>query len=134
MPEPKDPIAQLHVLYESLRLEIHDAFSELHEQMAAPKPVTPPAGHDVAGLVTAAAMLEGRIKTGEDITRSAIEKALAQPHTDPAVLAALAENTTAVKALVAAFEGFAKTLGKPKKRTGVVNTPDGPLSMTITEH
>lgn len=131
---PKDPIAQMHALMEGLRLEMHDAFSEMHEQMAAAKPApVPPPGHDVAGLIAAAAMLEGRIKTGEDAMHASLAEAT-KPRTDEATLKAIADLGDVMKQVLSAVSELAKAMGKPKKRTGVVQLPDGPLSMTITEH
>lgn len=115
---------QLRALIESVRLEMHDALSELHD--VAQQKTTAPEGPK-----------GGRIKTGEDATRAALEAAVAplkEPRTDTAVAAAIAENTAAVNKLCAAFEALSKTLGKPRKRTGTVQLPDGPVTMTVTEH
>lgn len=140
MPPPKDPIAQMHALIEGLRLEMHDAFSEMHEQRS--KPAEEPKGDQVGGVIAVAAMLEARIKTGEQAAMSAVEALLTPIRTAIDGIAsnyeraaqATAENTAVTKQVLTVLDALAKTLGKPRNRTGVVQLPDGPLSMTITEH
>lgn len=141
--KPRDPMGEMRALVESVRLESHDALSEIHDQLAElaraiPKPQQGLKAEDVSAVAAITGMIEGRIKAGETETRQALEplkaavdsiaKALAE------ITATLAQTTATNQKLCAALDGFTQAAGKPKKRTGVVNTPDGPLSMTITEH
>jgi methyl-accepting chemotaxis protein len=148
----------VHKLFSDLRALIEEVRLEVHEKLAEKDEPKEPSGDEVQGIITAASLIERRIQQSEEQMAAALEPiraALQRDATyDQEVAARLERLDTSMEKtngaldklaeelrvsreftgrLTASLEEFTRTLRTPKTRTGVVETPSGPVKMTITE-
>lgn len=131
-PDVHELFGQLLARIEGVRMELHDALAEREEE-----PEEKPNADDVMGLITAASAIEGRFRQSEEAVarmleplRLSLEKVAARLEQDAERDARVARTN---EQLVTALAEFTSVMRTPLRRTGQVDTPAGPLKMTITE-
>jgi small-conductance mechanosensitive channel len=143
-PDVHELFGQLRALIEEVRLEMHDKLAQQPQKKEA-------SGDEVQGIISAASLIETRIQHSESQMLAALEpitEALKRDATYDQQVAQRLEKVDAslnaltqemqvsretMKTFTACLDEFTKTMRTPLTRSGVVETPHGPVKMTVTE-